>query len=446
MESSEKILKINDPYVELLEDKSRHLVLYGGAGSGKSRFAAQKIIYRTLTESGHKFLCVRKVARTIKESLFEELLNAINDFGAMDYFIIFRGTHELYCTLTDSRIITAGLDDPFKIKSISGVTGMWLEEATEFTANDLDQLNLRIRGQHKHYIQYIYSFNPIDENHPIRKRFMLSPSDDVRVLHTNYKDNAFLATQDIETLEGYKETNKLYYDVYCLGLWGIVDTSNKFLYSYNSNLVTSCTVDDGLPIWLSFDFNVDPMTCICGQRLDSRHLQIFREFKINNGSTPEMCEQIDATFPNRRFIVTGDASGRSRSSLVKGSMNHWQYIKRYFALNDMQIKVRSKNLSLIDSRLLCNSVVQNSRIEIDPGCSETIDQIKFAKVDEYGVLVKDRGENKNDFLDGFRYLLDANFPQFLAKTHKRNGYTNNGSTSHNGFERGHVSTDGILIV
>jgi len=439
-------VRVNDVYLESLIDKPRHLVLYGGAGSGKSRFTAQKIIYRTLAEKGHKFMCVRKVAKTIKESVFEELLNAINDFGAMDYFIAFRGTHELYCTLNDNRIITAGLDDPFKIKSISGVTGMWLEEATEFTSNDLDQLNLRIRGQHRHYIQFIYSFNPIDENHPIRKRFMMAPHDDTKVLHTTYQDNAFLSLEDIKTLESYKETNKLYYDVYCLGLWGVVDTSNKFLYSFHSGLLVSCTVDDGLPIWLSFDFNVDPMTCICGQRLDGHRLQVFREFKIMNGSTPEMCEQIDAAFPQRRFIVTGDASGRARSSLVKGSMNHWQYIKRYFGLNDMQIKVRSKNLSLIDSRLLCNSVIQNSTIEIDPGCSDLIDQLKFAKVDEYGVLVKDRQDNKNDFLDGFRYLLDANFPQFLAKTHKRNGYTNNGGTNHNGFERGHLATNGILSV
>jgi len=111
---STQTVRINKIYLELLKDKHRHLVLYGGAGSGKSRFVAQKIIYRTLTEQHHKFLCVRKVAKTIKESIYEELLNAIEDFGVMDLFVIFRGTHEFMCKLNGNRIITAGLDDPFK--------------------------------------------------------------------------------------------------------------------------------------------------------------------------------------------------------------------------------------------------------------------------------------------------------------------------------------------
>jgi phage terminase large subunit len=38
-----------------------------------------------------------------------------------------------------------GLDDPEKIKSITGLTDAWLEEATEFTLDDFSQVNLRVR-------------------------------------------------------------------------------------------------------------------------------------------------------------------------------------------------------------------------------------------------------------------------------------------------------------
>ena len=41
----------------------------------------------------------------------------------------------------------------------------------------------------KHYIQFILSFNPIDENHWIKKR--LVDTDIATVLHTTYKDNVY---------------------------------------------------------------------------------------------------------------------------------------------------------------------------------------------------------------------------------------------------------------
>ncbi|MCX6162239.1 MAG: phage terminase large subunit [Ignavibacteriae bacterium] len=45
-------------------------MLFGGAGSGKSIFAGQKLLLRSLKETGHKFLLIRKVARTIRGSQF----------------------------------------------------------------------------------------------------------------------------------------------------------------------------------------------------------------------------------------------------------------------------------------------------------------------------------------------------------------------------------------
>ena len=51
----------NDVYIPYYMDMSRYLVLYGGAGSGKSVFVGQKIVFRMLSEVGHKYLVVRKI-------------------------------------------------------------------------------------------------------------------------------------------------------------------------------------------------------------------------------------------------------------------------------------------------------------------------------------------------------------------------------------------------
>ena len=58
----------NDTFLPLFWDKHRYLVLKGGGGSGKSIFAGRKILERAATEPGHRFLVVRKVAKTLRTS------------------------------------------------------------------------------------------------------------------------------------------------------------------------------------------------------------------------------------------------------------------------------------------------------------------------------------------------------------------------------------------
>ena len=45
-----------------------------------------------------------------------------------------------------SVLLFKGIDDPEKIKSIDGITSIWIEEASELTLEDFTQLDLRLRG------------------------------------------------------------------------------------------------------------------------------------------------------------------------------------------------------------------------------------------------------------------------------------------------------------
>lgn len=70
----------NRTFLPLFWDEHRYLVLKGGGGSGKSIFAGRKILERAITEPGHRFLVCRKVARTLRESCFKQLLGQLIDF------------------------------------------------------------------------------------------------------------------------------------------------------------------------------------------------------------------------------------------------------------------------------------------------------------------------------------------------------------------------------
>ena len=420
--SQQQKIRVNDAYLPLLGCRTRKLALYGGSGSGKSVFAAQKITLRTLTEIGHKFLCLRKVGETVKESIFAELKAAIADFGCLHEFDINKTEKAFLHRPTGNQIICKGLDEPEKIKSIKGITGMWVEETTEFTSDELDQLDLRIRGEKPNYIQYIYSFNPISEDNEIVKRFVIEKKDlDCTVLHTNHTHNFFLTENDRAVLYALKDRNPLFYDVYCLGIPGVVDKSGKFLYSFDSKnqVVKALPPEPNLPYWFTFDFNIDPMTVTVAQRPNLKQLNCLKSIQLNDSDIYAMCDRIRADYPNKHYLVTGDASGHNRTGVVRGKTSYWKVIKQELKLTDHQMKIRSINLGLIESRVLCNAVNGSTDIFLDEeGCAPLINDCKYAKVDDKGVLEKDRKKQKNDFLDGLRYLIDANYPDYLDKPKK----------------------------
>ncbi len=210
----------NRTFIPLYLDSHRYLVLKGGGGSGKSAFAARKVVERAVCEPGHRFLVCRKVGRTIKQSVFRLLVETVKQFypdekvkvNNTDYSIIFPCGSEIIC---------AGLDDVEKLKSIYEITDVWIEEATEILKSDFNQLDIRMRGKSPYYQQMIITFNPISILHWLKKQFFDRFDSDVKIHESNYLDNRFLPEQNRRTLEKFKETDEYFYQVYCLGNWGI---------------------------------------------------------------------------------------------------------------------------------------------------------------------------------------------------------------------------------
>lgn len=210
----------NDTFWPLFRDHSRYLVLCGGGGSGKSIFAGRKLLERVTSEPGHRWLVCRKVAKTLADSCFAQLRGQIAesypDAGAK----ILSGELEIRFA-NGSIILFAGLDDVEKLKSIYNITGIWIEEASELTEADFNQLDIRLRGETKYYKQIILSFNPISITHWLKRRFFDTQDPRATTHRSTYKDNRFLDDEAIRTLEAFKDSDPYYYQVYCLGEWGV---------------------------------------------------------------------------------------------------------------------------------------------------------------------------------------------------------------------------------
>ncbi len=214
----------NSAYIPLLENKAEFLHFCGGAGSGKSRFVAQKEIAKSYLWSrrGRKTLVVRKVFNTLKDSCYAELKGVIYNWKREADFDILRSPLSITNKITGVEFIFRGFDDPEKIKSVTDVDRVWYEETTESDNRDeLDQLRLRLRGYEE--VQITLSYNPINVFHYLNTEFHEKEDSKHYVHRSTYRDNEKLLAKDpnyASYIESTKVTNPAYYKVYGLGEWG----------------------------------------------------------------------------------------------------------------------------------------------------------------------------------------------------------------------------------
>lgn len=215
---------LNDVYIPYLRNDSRYLVFYGGAGSGKSVFVAQRYIIKMLSQSKINLLCVRAVGNTNRDSTFALFRQIISTWNLSELFKVNLSDLRITCTATKNSVLFKGLDDTEKLKSITfengELTDVWIEEASEVAETDFNQLDIRLRGGSTKK-QIVMSFNPVDINHWLKNKFFDKKLSNATILHTTYKDNKFLDSDYINLLESYKESDPYYYAVYCLGQWGV---------------------------------------------------------------------------------------------------------------------------------------------------------------------------------------------------------------------------------
>lgn len=232
-------------------------------------------------------------------------------------------------------------------------------------------------------------------------------------------DNPFIARDEIKLIENTMDDKTA--DQEIRGMF--VDlTEKKFLYAFDDkkHVVPDYTPNPHLPIIISWDFNKSPMTALICQQVDLWTSYAFDEIEMNDGSTPEVCDLILAKYNQWLYNmeITGDATGRNRSAMVVGNLNNYRIIKNKLSLSDRDLEmVPRQNMAHSDSRVLCNSVLQNANIFITANCSKTINDLHAGNVDEFGELIKDKVFPLHHF-DTFRYWVHAVYPDFISRPEK----------------------------
>ena len=172
----------------------RYLGAWGGRGSGKSHFFAEKLIEDCLAEPGEnggagmRAVCIREVQKDLAQSskLLIESKLLEHGIGQADGFRVYEDRIK---TPGDGLIIFKGMQDytAESIKSLEGFKRCWWEEAQTATGPSLNMLRPTIRAAGS---QLWFSWNPRRRTDPVdvMLRAEERPSGAI-VVRANWRDN-----------------------------------------------------------------------------------------------------------------------------------------------------------------------------------------------------------------------------------------------------------------
>ena len=387
----------NAVYLPYLEDFStRFIVFYGGAGSGKSFFCAQRLIYKAL-KSRRKILVLRKVNRTTKASTFQLLLDVLSQFNILNYCKVNRTDFTIELP-NGSMFLCMGLDDPEKIKSITGLTDAWLEEATEFTLDDFSQVNLRVRDPNAENQEICLSFNPVSKANWCYLQFFAENPEleefrkTVRVVHTNYLDNPHLPQDYIDALLMMKATNEVYYKIYALGEFGSLD---KLVYNNWQKMDFGPTNIKGqLLCGLDFGYTNDPTAFVSSYLVENeRRIYVFKEWGGTGYLNDAIADQIREMGFAKSIIIADSAEQKSIEEIRRKGI---QRIKPC-------VKGQGSILQGIQK-------LQQYELIIHPSCVNIIEELEnysWKKDKATNEYINEPVDAYNHYLDSLRYSLQC---------------------------------------
>lgn len=384
-------------FVPLFKDKSRYQVPWGGAGSGKSHIVARKLLYRLLNETNvkHNILIIRKVDRTIKKSVWTLMKNIITKWGLYDEFDFNQTDRTMIWRQNGSQFMFSGLDDVEKLKSIEGVTSIWCEEATELIQEDFEQLDLRLRGEHGCLKQIILSFNPISDQHWLKKIFFDDPIEGVFTLHTTYLDNAFIDDEYKMVMENKKKSNPRYYNIYALGNWG---TAEGLVFTNVTQRLIRPEEIQGLTCVQGMDFGYtnDPSTFnISYIDFDNKVIYVYDGFYEKGMSNAQIADKIKELKAHKHKTVADSSEPKSIDYISTKGV-------RVVGARKGKDSISAGIDFLQEFEIIVNAHLVEFKMEFD--------NYSWA-VDKNGKAINKPIDEFNHFIDGLRYATEE-FQEF----------------------------------
>lgn len=227
-------------------------------------------------------------------------------------------------------------------------------------------------------------------------------------------DNPFMSKDEIDAAK--KTLDDIYFR--CEYLAEDVDLKGmRWAFAYEKEKHSKkVELDRNNLVYLSFDFNRNPITCAVIQNYDSS-IKVVEQIKLDNSDIYKLCDYILAMYNGCQFMVTGDSTGKNSSALVADNLNYYKVIMSRLRLNVKQMQVPSVNPKIEENQVLVNAILANYTVEIDTEKATALHyDLTNVKVSPDGKIEKsNRADDTQqaDALDCFRYYCNTFMSWFI---------------------------------
>lgn len=253
---------VGEKFYPLFSCRKRYLVMMGGRGSSKTETAARIMFYRALRRR-HRYLVMRKVRRTLSDSVVEVFRRFFLEQSIPFEYHIAEQVMAFKAPAGWSEILFRGIDEPSKIKSIKGITSAWLEETTEFSKDEFETIDLSVRESDADYLQIILTFNPVESEAPwLKERFFgASPDPDALTHRSTILDNPNreVVRRYLPILDKLKHQSPEMYQIARLGEWARPEGG---IFDWPVEELPADMKYDSIFYGVDFGFSIDPAAVV----------------------------------------------------------------------------------------------------------------------------------------------------------------------------------------
>lgn len=426
----------------------------GGYGSGKSYHTAFKLILKLLEEK-RKALVVREVFETLRDSTYDLICEILDDMGIRtdDSAVYRRSKNKVLTTVSPLRvlfpngssIIFKGMDKSTKLKSLNGVSIVWLEECSEIKYDGFKELLGRLRTPNVS-IHFLLTCNPVGRENWVYRHFFVNIDDEgnetvimdenkfyekkvivkngVYYMHTTCDDNIFLPRDYIKTLDNIREFDEPLYIVARLGHFGANGTRvlPQFIVASSAKAfrkgVERCGLENH---YFGFDFGFEESyNAVVSMAVDTKHsiLYIYDEVYVNK-ITDDIMAKKPEMLKLKAKLNTMAETGYTSNAIIVADNEDPKAIQYY---RQCGYRIRACKNKFAGSRLSNTKKVKRFKhIVCSPKCKNTIRELKeltYAK-DSKGNVIYDKFNIDPHTFSAIWYALD-NVTVADYKYNKRN--------------------------
>lgn len=309
-----------ESYLEIQKQSHTHWWFKGGRGSTKSSFISVVIIKGVMQDPQANAVVIRKVAETLRESVFEQYQWAIDKLGVEHLWRVRLNPISLEYKPTGQRIVFKGADKPRRLKSTKFKHGYakytHYEEVDEFKGNEeLRSINQSLMRGGSNQMA-IYTYNPPKSSTNWVNKYVIEQDtrSDTYVNSSTYLTVPpdWLGEAFITEAEETKKINPKVYQHEYLG--EVVGTGAEVFTNITSREITNDEVNtfDKFYRGLDFGFAADPLAYVEWYYDSARkRLYAVNEVYGTGLSNDRATTDISNTNPMNDLIIADSAEPRT---------------------------------------------------------------------------------------------------------------------------------------